>query len=693
MQPWIDRILSGRYQITQFLGEGGMGGVYRAVDLTLQRDVAVKIMHPRLAENSQIQQRFRQEAQIAARLSHPNIVRVHDFGQDGELFYIAMELILGDNLRQMMHKLRRQRQWIVLAEALQLVQHLALALEYAHRHGVLHRDIKPANIMIKDEAVNGLPYQPIVTDLGLAKIGGSTLQTQAGSTMGTPAYMSPEQTLGQEMDARSDVYSLGVLLYELVAAHTPFPIKNLTEAIRYHTQEMPPPLQKIRPDLPIQIEAIVARTLAKDPVQRFSSAGELAQALALLPGNECLDTVPPLAINGASSFRTCYEQSSIELHNDSLLERAPGAANHGDHLEIVDPGRQKQTVEIQSRRLTLGRHSGNDIVLAEQIVSRHHAQIEFDGKRYTITDLGSANGTYKDRNRLYPNSATPWKGDEPVRIGNHYLILRCGSVASQAAANPKANAAPPTPPVANVEKPVVGVALIQSAQSVEPGGSLRAEVIVVNRGTAEAKVRVEIKGIPSTWILTAPVTVVLPPQQRSSHVFYIRPTRQPQTQPGRHLLEVAVYAYGEKTLVAASSGPLNVQSFTQFESSLTANPKGKSAAHAVNLHHQGNTVQRYTITWQAEPGTLFCDPERIELQLAPDQSETRKVQVHVRRRHLFRRRYYPMVAHIRADSGPIQSHPIEIPASAWLFQPVVLVSLFLLAGISAGVWFLLRYFV
>jgi len=230
-----------RYQIVSLLGEGGMGAVFKARDITLQRDVAVKIMHPQFARRPDFRERFLQEARTAARLDHPGIVQVFDFGQARSHLYIVMEFIPGDNLRQMLQGLSSTNQWIVLAEAIQIVQQVSLALDYAHQQGVLHRDIKPDNVMLKPKPTDALPYRPVITDLGLAKLHEGGVMTVEGTSMGTPAYMSPEQAMGQATDARSDVYSLGILLYELAVGQLPFPVKTITEAIRYHTKEPPPP--------------------------------------------------------------------------------------------------------------------------------------------------------------------------------------------------------------------------------------------------------------------------------------------------------------------------------------------------------------------------------------------------------------------------------------------------------------------
>ncbi|MEZ4868490.1 MAG: serine/threonine-protein kinase [Caldilineaceae bacterium] len=273
----------GKYKITHLLGRGGMGSVYRAWDQALQRDVAIKVMHPHLAEDPVFQQRFLQEARTAARLNHPNVVQVHDLGKQGDLVYMVMEYIPGQTLAQRLRANQEQGRHFAVPEALELVRQVALALAYAHEQNVLHRDIKPANVMLKPETAAPLGYRPILTDFGLARLGEGSGLTQTGVSMGTPAYMAPEQIMGDPVDARSDLYALGILLYEVLVGQLPYAASSMSQAFRYHAQGgQPTPPRQYKPDLPAALDRVILQALAKAPADRFQNATQFAQALTRL---------------------------------------------------------------------------------------------------------------------------------------------------------------------------------------------------------------------------------------------------------------------------------------------------------------------------------------------------------------------------------------------------------------------------
>jgi serine/threonine-protein kinase len=261
----------GKYQIEDVLGEGAMGVVYRALDPVLNRRVAIKIMSDALAQDTDLRQRFLREAQAAGSLQHPHVVTIYDFGDvDGHPF-IAMEYVEGVDLEHLL----RTNAPLPVEEKLDLVIGVLQGLAYAHKKGVIHRDIKPANVRVDNEG------KARIMDFGIAHLASSNM-TRTGMMLGTPNYMAPEQIIGNEVTARTDIFSVGVLLYELLTNSKPFQGDTLHAVMYKVLSEMPPPLDKVLPGLPSSLNTVVMRALQKEPSQRYSSALEMANDLTAI---------------------------------------------------------------------------------------------------------------------------------------------------------------------------------------------------------------------------------------------------------------------------------------------------------------------------------------------------------------------------------------------------------------------------
>jgi len=260
----------GRYQVEKELGRGSMGMVYQAYDPQIDRRVALKVLRPDLVTSEGFAQRFLKEARAIGRLSHPNIVVVHDVGSDQGTIYIAMELLTGEPFHEVMGNKEFSDKEIILVGS-----QVARVLDYAHQHGIVHRDIKPSNIILSPDG------QIKITDFGIAHIEDPSVaqQTRAGEVLGTPAYMSPEQVLGSPVDGRSDVYSLGVILYELSTGVRPFRGDSLAAIFMAVTQQTPPEPAEVKPRVSPELSGIIMKCLNKAPEERFQSGGELAAAL------------------------------------------------------------------------------------------------------------------------------------------------------------------------------------------------------------------------------------------------------------------------------------------------------------------------------------------------------------------------------------------------------------------------------
>ncbi len=261
-------LVDGRYRILRRIGSGGMADVYCAEDSHLGRQVAIKVLHRRFAQDQEFVERFRREAKSAAGLNHPNVVGVFDRGEHEGTYYIAMEFLTGQTLKDIVTAEAPLPQERVIDIGTQILE----AAGFAHRHGVIHRDFKPHNVIVDEQG------HAKVTDFGIARAGASEM-TETGSIMGTAQYLSPEQAQGHAVTATSDIYSIGVMLYEMLAGRLPFEGDSAVAVALKHLSEPPTPISQWRPDVHPALEAVVMAALAKDPTQRWQSAEDLAAAL------------------------------------------------------------------------------------------------------------------------------------------------------------------------------------------------------------------------------------------------------------------------------------------------------------------------------------------------------------------------------------------------------------------------------
>ncbi|MBZ0315823.1 MAG: protein kinase [Anaerolineae bacterium] len=261
----------GKYELVERLGRGGMADVYKAIQRGMERFVAVKVMHGHLAESEDFVVRFKREAQSVGNLRHPHIVQVIDFDVEGDVYYMVMEYIKGGTLKTYI----QQKGALPVDEALRVTGQLSDALAYAHQHGMIHRDIKPANVMFTDNSFT----HPVLTDFGIARILGQSGITMSGAFIGTPAYMSPEAGRGTKVDERSDIYSMGIMLYEMVTGTVPYDADTPFAIVMKHINDPLPSPRRFNVNLPNAVEVVVLKALSKDPEDRYQTAGDLRKAV------------------------------------------------------------------------------------------------------------------------------------------------------------------------------------------------------------------------------------------------------------------------------------------------------------------------------------------------------------------------------------------------------------------------------
>src|SRR5262245_17028297 len=321
-EPHMTASMFGRYQIVSQLGRGAMGTVYRALDPAIERTVAIKTLNPEVPDDDMedLKKRFLREAKSAGRLNHPNVVTVYDVGETDGVAYIAMEFLEGQSLRQMLDA----RAPLPVHTIGDIVAQIADALDYAQRFGIVHRDVKPANIMLSPAGLAKL------TDFGVAYMPASTM-TQVGMVVGSPKYLSPEQVRGLPVDGRADIFSLGVVLFELLTGKTPFesPGMSVYSLMQSICTEPAPRASALKPGLPPAFDAIIGRALSKLPEERYQRAGDLANDL------RNYKHLAPAAVE-----RTIVEPASV-LESTIVLNPGPAAGDADPEMAKLLEGLDK----------------------------------------------------------------------------------------------------------------------------------------------------------------------------------------------------------------------------------------------------------------------------------------------------------------------------------------------------------------
>lgn len=314
----IGRVFDDRYEVTRKLGSGGMADVYLANDRLLGRQVALKILSTRYAHDEQFVERFRREASSAAGLNHPNIVQIYDRGEAEGTYYIAMEYLEGRSLKEIILTCAPLSSDLLISISVQVLE----ALRSAHRRDVIHRDIKPQNIIIDNDG------RAKVTDFGIARAGSASTMTEAGSILGTAQYLSPEQAQGQPVEAASDLYSLGVVMYEMATGRPPFDGDNPVSIATQHVHERPIPPRNIAPDVPEDLEAFILRSLGKKPTERYLTAQAMLDDLRKVQDGQAIGAPAVFreeatGVMSPAAAASMVQPTQVRPKVSDVLDRAP----------------------------------------------------------------------------------------------------------------------------------------------------------------------------------------------------------------------------------------------------------------------------------------------------------------------------------------------------------------------------------
>ncbi len=445
------------FQVIERIGTGGMATVFKAYQPSLDRHVAIKVLPTRHAQDPVFFKRFVQEARSIARLAHPNIVHIYNFGEQDIIKYIAMEYVEGGTLKQ------RLNQPLPLPQAVDFVIQAAQGLDCAHRNGIIHRDIKPANMLLRK---NG---HLLLSDFGLAKILEETTNiTRTGARLGTPHYMSPEQGTGRAVDTRTDIYSLGIVLFHCLAGEPPFHAENPLSMSVKHLQD-PLPVDKLARNynVPDPIIQVILKMAAKQPEERYQSAHELIDALSTAlaaaqsarrwagtgdPGNAQQPSTDPHRRAGMPPSSAGQQYNSPQMPGANLTCFRCGEPNMSTRFYCIicgdDLSNKRASVDrylapngfpflarlsVQTGPMagrafrfhqdttTIGRATGNDLVITGRTVSRHHAHLIFANEHWFVEDLQSANGTMVNGRRVHQR--TLLQDGDIINFGDERVVF------------------------------------------------------------------------------------------------------------------------------------------------------------------------------------------------------------------------------------------------------------------------------
>ncbi|HEY3473237.1 MAG TPA: protein kinase, partial [Anaerolineales bacterium] len=634
-------------------------------------------------------------------LDHPGIVKVFTVNTQSDMLYIVMEYIPGADLQQLLEDLKKRNKWVPLNEALHVVEQLCETLDYAHRNKVLHRDIKPSNLMLKREPTKGAPFRVVMTDLGLAKLLEGQGLTQEKVTLGTPAYMSPEQASGRPTDVRSDVYSLGILLYELATGRLPFPIRTITEAARYHTQEPPPKPRSIRPDLPEVLEQVILKAIEKEPQNRYATAALLGAAVAEISthstevvepgsgdGNSLITVydhslaapVSPPKPRGANP-QTMYDDGQLRHRGSSVFAGISISPSAQARIQVVIKGKPPQIFPLPQGTLTIGRGPQNDIVLPDPKASQRHAQVTWDGMEYYVTDLSSRNGTFLAGTKLLPGNSEVWQMNQNLRIGDTWLrLLRPtpglgtqGGGGSLVASKMGASALFKSSGAGQV-----GVSINPQQLKVDAGGTATGTLALVNQGPKVDHFTLSMTGIPSSWVATLPSSVQLMPGTQTEVVFVLQVPRVSQSRAGQHPITLRVTSQSDPGQFVEARLVLTVAPYTQFSTDLQPPRFRFGQKTRLTIANQGNANQIFIVNMTDREEALNFRVTPQELPIPEGQAGVVEISAALRKPvWIGGETIYPVTAEITTANADPQTQPAEVVGRAILPRWVLLVIPFL----------------
>ena len=636
------------YRLLELIGQGGMSSVYKALDTRSQRAVAIKLMHSHLADQPDFQRRFVEEGRAIAALDHPHILKVYEVALRESQLFLVMEYIEGGTLRHYLSAHLGEGKYLDFRSIASIMRQVAEALHYAHQQGIIHRDVKPDNVLLRSEGEAGsdpLGFKAVLSDFGLAKrLDGDGLMTASGELLGTLAYMAPEQFRGETIDARCDVYSLGVMLYELVSGRPPFASSSAVDLILMHTQGEPERITDLRPDTPPALVSIIYRSMLKNPKDRYQTAGEIARELEALeksikPLTEAKTWRKPRAAEPVAGPATLYDilpaldrpAIPVDLFTEDVA----------DDIIIVTPADGAPWhLPFEKPSITVGRDSTCNLQLDDPRVSRKHMRIDRlpDG-HIIVADLGSLNGLFVGDEKLGKNMMAEWPSSESVKVGPFWLTLRIAKSSFGVGRRLALNAPSSVETRIGHQDAVLRLSPVEAV--VEPGGVVIVRIEVINNGNDAQYYKLSVKGIEPDWFTIAPFPLFVPQGARAERSITFHPPRVPTSTATNYDYVLSITPTLYERQVTSLNAALQVVPYYDFDNEVITDRKG----FKIVITNRGNSQRYYVVEMRERQNALNLLPSRVRTLIQPGQSVTQEVKVLAKRRPLF---------------GLMQREPIEV---------------------------------
>ncbi len=586
------------YRLEQQLRPGRVGQVYKSQDTNTGSTVALKVMQTRLGLQPDERARMLQRLFNLKALSHNNIIAVLDAGDEAGKLFVVSEYTEADSLQALLQRHRLEFKVVDLALGLSLMRQACDAFTEAERHSVVHGDLKPDNMLLVSNARVG-PVSKMFTlkigDFALTRLGDLADDEHF---FGSPAYISPEQCQGLPLSTSSDLYSLGVIMYETFTGLLPFEVKNIGEAAIKHLYAEPRKPREVRPEIPHELESLILRLLAKNSGERPSNPSQVRDTLQAI-----LERIEP----GGPTPTLVLQEPRMQLVAPEIL--APTEASDAPRLTLADDsGRVLRVIPLTGAGLTFGRAAENDVLLNSDTVSRCHLRLDWDGERATVTDLGSSNGTELDGLRLPLQQAVPLPMRGVLRVAPFWLRLEGATLQTR---NP------------------IGLVLEEQHMVLAPGSTGTLRLRVANLGRLVDHFAFAIEGIPHTWLQLPNQYLQLNPGHQASVNLGIMPPRLPEARAGAHSLRVIVYSRENRQLTASLPMTLTLLPFASSELGLSPGMRGavRRTKYVLQIANHGNVSLRYQPTaTEADPRLQFRFLN-TELLLEPGQTEELEMRV------------------------------------------------------------------